>query len=412
MDRQTSSPQGQWAEFGGSTQSQAVRCREMVFVSGQMDVDAAGRLLHPADPSAEMKGATERLAAVLGELGLGLGHVTKILCVYVDDGSRDENDVLALLAAALPPGLNPAVTAVPVPYLVCEGASVMLDAYAMAAPDGSVLPCQSFKPTGAAPLPKGFGSAVRCGKMIFISGQSPIAEDGTLLHPDDIVAQTREVMARIRLALEAAGADLQDVVKINRWYAGHGSVDDFEPAALACAENFTEPGPAATGIPIPRHAREGQMIRIEVVAMRGEDGSRLPRRSVWPDSLWDWTVELPYWHGLKCHDMIFLGGQVSLDTAGRAVNPNDMRAQAAQAMVHIGSILHELGAGYRDICKLTTQYAGTPGQDALAEHMRIRSGFFDAPGPASTNIALPVLAYPGMIIEIDAFAMAEPDDNA
>jgi enamine deaminase RidA (YjgF/YER057c/UK114 family) len=233
--------------------------------------------------------------------------------------------------------------------------------------------------------------------------------DGTLLHPGDIVAQTREVMARVRIALESAGADLQDVVKINRWYAGHGSVDDFEPAALACAANFTEPGPAATGIPIPRHAREGQMIRIEVVAMRGEDGSRLPRRSVWPDSLWDWTVELPYWHGLKCHDMIFLGGQVSLDTAGRAVNPDDMRAQAAQAMVHIGSILRELGAGYRDISKLTTQYAGPPGQVALAEHMRIRSGFFEAPGPASTNIALPVLAYPGMIIEIDAFAMTEPD---
>jgi enamine deaminase RidA (YjgF/YER057c/UK114 family) len=151
------------------------------------------------------------------------------------------------------------------------------------------------------------------------------------------------------------------------------------------------------------------MIRIEVVAMRGENGSRLPRRSVWPDSLWDWTVELPYWHGLKCHDMIFLGGQVSLDTAGRAVNPDDMRAQAAQAMVHIGSILRELGAGYRDITKLTTQYAGPPGQSALAEHMCIRSGFFEAPGPASTNIALPVLAYPGMIIEIDAFAMAEPD---
>ena len=110
--------------------------------------------------------------------------------------------------------------------------------------------------------------------------QQALTPEGTLLHPGDIVAQTREVMTHIRLALEVAGADLQDVVKINRWYAGHGSVDDFEPAALACAANFAEPGPAATGIPIPRHAREGQMIRIEVVAMRGEDGNRLPRRSV------------------------------------------------------------------------------------------------------------------------------------
>ena len=409
MKRHTASPQGQWAEFGGSTQSQAVRCGEMVFVSGQMDIDEAGTPIHPGDLAAEMQGAANRLASALGEVGLGLGHVTKLLCVYVSDGSRDEAEILLLLAAALPPGLEPAVTAVPVPYLVCEGANVMLDAYAMAREDGGMLLRQSFQPEGVAPLPKGFATTVRCGKMIFVSGQSPVTEEGALLYPDDIVAQTREVMARIRLALAAAGADLQDVVKINRWYAGSGSVEDFEPAALACAANFAEPGPAATGIPIPRHAHEGQMIRIEVVAMRAEDGSRLPRRSVWPDSLWDWTVELPYWHGLKCHDMIFLGGQVSLDTAGRAVNPHDMRAQAAQAMVHIGSILREIGAGYSNICKLTTQYTGAPGQKALEQHMRIRSGFFDVPGPASTNIALPVLAYPGMIIEIDAFAMAEPD---
>lgn len=398
-----------WSEFGSSTQSQAVRCGEMVFVSGQMDVDSAGRPRHPGNLDAEMTGAVTRLAETLRALSLELLHVTKILCVYVNDGRRNEDEVLSLLARALPSGVSPAVTAVPVPYLVCEGAQVMIDAYAMARPDGGAIARQVYRPSGVSPLPGGFATAVRAGKMIFVSGQSPVTEQGELLHPNDIVAQTREVMDRVRVALAAAGADLQDVVKINRWYAGSGSVADFEPAALACAANFKEPGPAATGIPIPRHAREGQMIRIEVIAMRGEDGSRLPRRSVWPDSLWDWTVELPYWHGLKCHDMIFLGGQVSLDTGGRAVNPFDMRAQAAQAMVHIGSILKELGAGYKDICKLTTQYAGPAGEASLAEHMRIRSAFFDRPGPASSNIALPTLAYPGMIIEIDAFAMTTPD---
>ncbi len=411
MDRVTGL-QSHWNEFGLSTQSQAVRCGEMVFVSGQMDVDVAGTPQHPGNLAKETAGAVAKLAATLSPLGLGLAHVTKILIVYVHDGSPDEAVILSNLAAALPPGLKPAVTAVPVPYLVCAGARIMLDAYAMAKPDGAAVPREAFSPVGTSPLPQGFATALRAGKMIFVSGQSPVTEQGDLLHPNDIVAQTREVMARIRLALEATGADLQDVVKINRWYAGSGSVEDFEPAALACAANFAEPGPAATGIPIPRHARDGQMIRIEVVAMRGEDGARLPRRSVWPDSLWDWTVELPYWHGLKCHDMIFLGGQVSLDTQGRAVNPDDMRAQAAQAMVHIGSILRELGAGYRDICKLTTQYAGPAGEASLAEHARIRSAFFDAPGPASTNIALPVLAYPGMIIEIDAFAMSQPDRPA
>ena len=106
-------------------------------------------------------------------------------------------------------------------------------------------------------------------------------------------------------------AGLRDMLQRSFEREGHRitAVADGE-AALACAAHFKEPGPAATGIPIPAHARKGQQIKIEVVAMLGTDGKRLARRHSWPDSLWDWHVHLPYKHGLKCEDMIFLGGQV------------------------------------------------------------------------------------------------------
>jgi enamine deaminase RidA (YjgF/YER057c/UK114 family) len=198
-------------------------------------------------------------------------------------------------------------------------------------------------------------------------------------------------------------------VKLNRWYVGHGTVEDFEPAALACAAHFAEPGPAATGIPLPRHARPGQAIKIEVVAMRGEDGSYLPRRHAWPQSLWDWHVHLPYKHGLKCHDMIFLGGQVSLDKQGRTVHPGDLGAQTRAAMTHIGTILNELGAGYGDVCKVLAVYQGGASDEQLHANLATSSSFFAKPGPATTGVPLPVLAYPEMMIEIDVFAMAEPD---
>jgi enamine deaminase RidA (YjgF/YER057c/UK114 family) len=198
-------------------------------------------------------------------------------------------------------------------------------------------------------------------------------------------------------------------VKVNRWYVGRGTVADFEPAALACAAHFSEPGPAATGIPIPRHAADGQQIKIEAVAMLGEDGRRLPRRHSWPETLWDWHVHLPYKHGLKCADMIFLGGQVSLDKQGHAVRPGDLTAQTQQAMTHIGTILRDLGADYQDVCKVTTMYEGSCGAADLHRNLSIRSSFFAEPGPATTGIPLPKLAYPDMVIEIDVFAMAEPD---
>ena len=245
----------------------------------------------------------------------------------------------------------------------------------------------------------------RSGRMIFVSAQLPVDATGAVLHPGDIVAQTRRVMAQVGEVLAEFGADYDDVVKLNRWYAGDAGIADFEPAALACAAHFREPGPAATGIPLPRHAVDAVKVKIAVVAMLGEDGRRLPRRHAWPESLWDWHVHLPYKHGLRCDEMIFLGGQVSLDKQGRAVHPNDLSAQTHQSMVHIGTILRELGADYEDVCKLITMYAGDCGAEALHANLPIRSSYFAEPGPATTGIPLPVLAYDAMMVEIDAFAM-------
>ena len=193
---------------------------------------------------------------------------------------------------------------------------------------------------------------LRSGKLIFVSAQYPLDAQGRTLHKGDITEQTRQVVGQVGKVLAHFGANYDDTVKVNRWYAGNVGIDDFEPAALACAAHFSEPGPAATGIPLPRHANPEVLIKISVVAMLGEDGAHLPRRHVWPDSLWDWHVHLPYKHGLKCEEMIFLGGQVSLNKKGEAVHPDDLTAQTHQAMVHIGTILKELGADYEDVCKV------------------------------------------------------------
>jgi enamine deaminase RidA (YjgF/YER057c/UK114 family) len=382
----------------------------MIWVGGQVDLTSEGAVNNSGSLRAQTVNSLSNLARVLKDLDCGLPDLVKLLCFYVNDGSVDEHDFLSMLASSLPSDARPAITAVPVPYLAYPGMAVEIVGYAMRGTDGAHLPRSFADSPGLPPLPSNCANALRCGKMIFVSGQTAM-QDGRLAHPGDIVAQTNQVMNQIRSALADFGADFNDVVKVNRWYVGHGNVEDFEPAALACAAHFNEPGPAATGIPLPRHANPEQRIKIEVVAMLGEDGARLPRRHAWPDSLWDWTVHLPYRHGIKCHDMIFLGGQVSLDKHGRAVDPGNMRAQTRQAMIHIGTILRELGADYANVCKITTMYEGRSGYDELHENLLIRSSYFAEPGPATTGIPLPVLAYPDMVIEIDAFAMATPDEH-
>lgn len=409
MKQRRASPEGHWTWPIKTGHRQGVRAGQMIWIGGQGDLGNNGQARHPGDLAAQIASAVENIGRVLKELGSDLPDLVKLLCFYVNDGNLDEQAFLAQVGKRLPAGTRPAVTAVPVPYLAYPGMLVEIEGYAMRGEDDRPLP-RSYAPSeGLSPLPTPFAPAVRCGKMIFVSGQTPVDAQGRLVLPNNILGQTEQVLSQIGRALKSFGAGFGDVVKLNRWYVGHGTIEDFEPAALACAAHFTEPGPAATGIPIPRHALPGHQIRIEMVAMLGEDGSPLKRRHAWPDSLWDWTIKLPYHHGLKCHDMIFLGGQVSLDKQGHAVNPDDLAAQTHQAMVHIGSILKDLGADYRDVCKVIAVYEAPSGAKQRHESLSISGSFFPDPGPATTGIPLPKLAYPRMVTEIDVFAMTDPD---
>lgn len=407
MEKHHAWPEGHWDWPVHVSHKHGVRCGQMIWVGGQVDISETGAVLNAHDLKVQTVNAIGNFERVLKELDCNLSDLVKLLCFYVDDGAG-EAAFLKMVAAALPADSHPAITAIPVPYLAYPGMIVEIEGYAMRGTDNAALPRSYAKINGLSPLPAKFKGAVRCGKMIFVSAQSPM-EGNRIDSSGNIVAQTKQVMQQIRAALGAFGADFDDVVKLNRWYLGKGSVEDFEPASLACAAHFSDPGPAATGIPLPSFPSKGQAIKIEVVAMINEDGSRLSRRHVWPESLWDWTIDLPYKHGLKCHDMIFLGGQVSLNKHGEAVDPGNMKAQTRQAMEHIGTILRELGAGYSDVCKITTMYQGRSNADELHDNFLIRSSYFAEPGPATTGISLPVLAYPDMVIEIDAFAMSAPD---
>ena len=402
-------PQGHWNWPIQVTHKHGVRCGDMLWVGGQVNLSPDGEVLNPGDLSTQTACVIENFAAVLNELGGDLDDLVFLNCFYVNNGDIDEKYFLDLIADALPDSVRTAVTTIPVPYLAYDEMLVEIDGVAMRNSGGEKIPRTYIDLSSGIPTSEKFCSAIRCGKMIFVSAQSAENTDGTVEGSGNILQQSNVLTSRLEQALASFGAGFKDVVKNNRWYAGGDTLQDFEPAALAYASNFPEPGPAATGIPIPRHANPDVLIKIGVIAMLGEGGEYLPRRHVWPETLWDWHVHLPYKHGLKCEDMIFLGGQVSLDKKGVATNPGELTPQTHQAMAHIKTILNELGADYDDVCKVMTLYMGSCGAEALHSNLPIRSSYFSDPGPATTGVPLPVLAYENMMIEIDIYAMAEPD---
>ncbi len=402
-------PQGHWNWPIEVTHKHGVRCGDLIWVGGQVDLTAAGAVRNPDDLAAQTVNVVRNLEAVLAGTDCELRDLVQLLCFYVNDGSVDEADFLNQVGDCLPSGTRTTVNAVPVPYLAYAGMQVEIEAYAMRGADGSPIPRTYAGNDEASLMRPPFCQALRSGKLIFVSAQYPTDASGGVLAPGDLVRQSEIEMHQIGKLLAGFGADFDDIVKHNRWYTGSAGIADFEPAALACAAFYSEPGPAATGIPLPRHANADVTVKLSCIAMLGEDGERLPRRHVWPESLWDWTVHLPYKHGLKCAGMIFLGGQVALDKRGSAVHPNDLSAQTHQAMLHIGTILNELGAGYDDVCKVTAFYVGDCGAEALNANLPIRSSYFSDPGPATTGVPLPALAYEAMMVEIEVFAMVTPD---
>lgn len=105
-----------------------------------------------------------------------------------------------------------------------------------------------------------YAQAVSFGNLICTSGQIPLTPAGELA-AEDIVGQTRQVLANLRAVLQAAGSDLDRVVKVTIFLQ---DMNDFAAVNGVYAEHFSEPYPARSTVEVSRLPRD---VRIEVEAM-------------------------------------------------------------------------------------------------------------------------------------------------
>ena len=116
--------------------------------------------------------------------------------------------------------------------------------------------------SGNAPKPIGpYSQAVKVGNLLFISGQIPADKDGNLVK-GDIKAQTRQVLENIKAILEAAGAGLENVVKVTVYLK---DMNDFAAMNEVYAEYFSESKPARAAVEVSRLPKDVG-IEIEAVA--------------------------------------------------------------------------------------------------------------------------------------------------
>ena len=101
---------------------------------------------------------------------------------------------------------------------------------------------------------------------------------------------------------------------------------------------------------------------------------------------------------------MFVGGQAALDEYGKAVGAGNRADQTELVMHFVAQVLGAAGACFDDMLKLNTYYCHSVGAGALQDGAEPRSRCFSPPRPASSDVPVDELAYPGMLVEIEAIA--------
>ena len=117
MLRQHSWPEGHWNWPIKVSHQHGVKSGEMIWVGGQVNLDAQGVVLNPGNLSAQLPQVIDNIARTLAELEADLGDLVNLNCFYVNQGAVDEEQFIEQLSALLPPETCTAITLVPTSYL-------------------------------------------------------------------------------------------------------------------------------------------------------------------------------------------------------------------------------------------------------------------------------------------------------
>jgi 2-iminobutanoate/2-iminopropanoate deaminase len=125
---------------------------------------------------------------------------------------------------------------------------------------------QGIEPTS---LPKPFGvwtPAIACepGKMLFISGLTARAPDGSVVGEGDYRAQTRQICENLKATVEAAGGTLDNIMSVTVFVVG---LDDFTGIHEVRREYFPATPPASTLVQVSSLVDPKCLIEINAIAV-------------------------------------------------------------------------------------------------------------------------------------------------
>ncbi len=122
--------------------------------------------------------------------------------------------------------------------------------------------------TNQAPAAIGpYSQAIEANGMIFASGQIPIDPATGQFVEGGIQEQTRQALTNARKILQAAGTDMENVIKTTVYLS---DIHNFAAMNEVYAQFFTEPFPARSAVAV-KDLPKGALVEIEVLAIKPDN---------------------------------------------------------------------------------------------------------------------------------------------
>ena len=130
----------------------------------------------------------------------------------------------------------------------------------------------------------------------------------------------------------------------------------------------------------------------------------MERRAVNP---WAWQDEFDFSQAIEVSGtqrVVYCAGQTSVDADGRPLHPGDMEAQFHQALDNLEQVLAEAHLTLKDLVRLNYYVTDVPAFLTVVPKVGVRLKAADCK-PASTLLEISALAWPELLIEIEATAV-------
>jgi enamine deaminase RidA (YjgF/YER057c/UK114 family) len=375
--------------------SPAVRVDDLLYIAGQVALDAAFRPLALGDVKEQAKYAFERIGELIEMAGGTMDDVIDMISFHKDP--RDMDTVFDVARDYIK-GDYPAWTAVGT--LGSYRSEVLVSIRAIAHLGKTKKVCYT---PGTLKWWRDYPMSGGCkkGDLLFVSGQVGADADGYVTTPGDHAGQARYAINRIREIVEMAGGTMDDVIDL---LAFHQDVRGMDPAVDVWCREVVDDIPFETAAAVTTIGTQGLYKLGMLGAFRAiADLSPGKRVAKTPPSIW-WHI-LPISGGTRKAGgkLIAISGEVASDGDGNITTPGDTAAQARYAFNRIREVLEGFDASMDNVVEIISFHKDPRAWEIV---MSVGEQYFSKEkGPAWTPVGTTGLYKEGYLHEIYALAM-------